>query len=81
MAPPNTAVWHAQYEIELDLTDDLHLGHPDRPGLLTEVYSPGERDFREGVLQCPKCRDTAPDCPEWMFIRRSKKGLLPHGPD
>src|SRR5262245_36180101 len=63
----NTAVWHAKYRIELDLTDEPHLGHPDRPGLLDEVYpTPGR-----GLLQCPQCRDYGdPDCPEWMHLRR-----------
>ncbi|MEV6930875.1 hypothetical protein AB0M46_41175 [Dactylosporangium sp. NPDC051485] len=62
----NTAVWHAKYRIELDLTDP-HLGHPDRPGLLGEVYPTPDR----GLLQCPQCRDYGdPDCPEWMHLRR-----------
>jgi hypothetical protein len=63
----NTAVWHAKYRIELDLTDEPHLGHPERPGLLDEVYP----TLGRGVLQCPQCRDYGdPDCPEWMHLRR-----------
>ncbi|WP_250033639.1 competence protein CoiA family protein [Paractinoplanes maris] len=73
---PNTAVWYVPAQIELDLRDEPSLGHPEHPGLLGRLYSPGaSRPFREGVLQCPQCRDMNPDCPEWMFLRR-RNGLL-----
>ena len=70
-------MWYVPEQIKLDLRDEPHLGHPGRPGLLARLYAPDAgRLFEPGVLQCPECRDMNPDCPEWMFLRRGKSGLL-----
>ena len=37
---PNTAVIYTPDDIELDLRQP-HLGHPDRPDLLGELFTPG----------------------------------------
>lgn len=73
---PNNVVIHVPTGRELDLTDVPDLGHPDRPGLLDELYHQRRKPrYRPGELQCPDCQNDNPDCPEWMFLRR-RDGLF-----
>ncbi|GIH94795.1 hypothetical protein ACFFMN_24205 [Planobispora siamensis] len=66
------SVFHRRYGIDLDLTED-DLGHPDRPGLLDELY----RNYHPDLLYCldPYEHDGMA-CPGFMTIR--KKNGRPH---
>jgi hypothetical protein len=60
------SVFHRRYGIELNLTED-DLGHPDRPGLLAELY----RNYRPDVLYCVDAYEhDGCLCPGFMTIRK-----------
>lgn len=59
-------VYHIGLGIELNLTEP-DLGHPEYPGLW-EILRADDRHVPERGLQCLQCRETRPDCPEWMFL-------------
>lgn len=60
------SVYHAGLGIYLNLTNP-DLGHPEMPGLW-ELLRADKRDVRVRQLQCPECKESRPDCPEWMFL-------------
>lgn len=59
-------VYHTGLGIDLNLTEP-DLGHPEFPGLWDTLRA-DERHVPERQLQCLRCRETRPDCPEWMFL-------------
>ncbi|MFG2091656.1 MULTISPECIES: hypothetical protein [unclassified Spirillospora] len=59
-------VFHRGYGIELNLTED-DLGHPDRPGLLDELY----RNYMPDLLYCVDAYEHGGRaCPGFMTIRK-----------
>ncbi|WP_329243118.1 hypothetical protein OG417_45340 [Actinoallomurus sp. NBC_01490] len=59
-------VFHRGYGIELNLTED-DLGHPDRPGLLDELY----QNYKPDLLYCVDAYDHGGvACPGFMTIRK-----------
>lgn len=59
-------VYHAGFEVYLNLSEP-DLGHPELPDLW-ELLKADDRPVPQRQLQCPQCRDSRPDCPEWMFL-------------
>lgn len=59
------SVFHRRYGIELNLSED-DLGHPDRPGLLDELYG----NYHPDVLYCVEAYEhDGAACPGFMAIR------------
>ncbi|MEV4078361.1 hypothetical protein [Nonomuraea fuscirosea] len=60
------SVFHRLYGIELNLTEE-HLGHPEHPGLIDELY----RRYRPDVLYCLDAYEHGGyACPGFMSLRR-----------
>jgi hypothetical protein len=60
------SVFHRLYGIELNLTEE-HFGHPDRPGLVDELY----RQYRADALYCLDAYEHGGyACPGFMSLRK-----------
>jgi hypothetical protein len=61
-----SSVYHVGLDLELNLTEP-DLGYPQLPGLWERLRAE-KRPVPQRQLQCMQCRETRPECPEWMFL-------------
>lgn len=71
------SVIHRGYGIEINLSEP-YLGHPDRPGLLAEIYG----NYRPDRLYCLEAHEYGTTCPGFMtLVKRHGRYHAKHVPD